>query len=336
MCEPGIFADLRRSPDFREGGLKCLAERTPATRTWLVKRLRASLSHDDPGLRFTSVTGLSDLGELRWGEELQLMCDPDFRIRQVGAFRLSKVFTRAATTALVTALGRADGRDGPTIAWALGHRRRRSAVPDLLQALKSHGEPTRQFAAEALGKIGDVRALRPVADELLRSPQGSALRRVYAVAVARLCERAFARSTPWRRLKGVVNGALRCLTSWAVVRRDPRLRAGAAWVAGWVGDSEALRQLAEMCKCETVAWVEAAANASINRIMRRDDFFGTWALAKTGILEELSDPTNTEERPYSSDDLIETILVMASLDLEGHDLHEWVERQKRHPNGGAP
>ena len=119
---------------------------------------------------------------------LDLLEDPSSDVRVEAVRSLARVQSPLAgerLTALLTDEGHMQIAD--QVAWALGELKHAAAVPALLRLLAvGEGERLRANAARALGKIGDVCAIAPIAARLREADESVHVRAACARALLRL------------------------------------------------------------------------------------------------------------------------------------------------------
>ena len=129
------------------------------------------------------------LGRLNDPSVIPILCQELGRLDEWSSPRIAAVlvaFGRAAIPHLLTTLDSSATLNGRI--WAaqvLGKLKARRAVPPLMNRLHDRSEQMRLSAANALGDIGDLRAVRPLVDIILRDPT-PAVRAQGASALGRL------------------------------------------------------------------------------------------------------------------------------------------------------
>ena len=201
--EPLITAMADKNTDVRKTSEKALVDIAgrigPAAKA-VIPALRAALGDNNPKVREASARALDKIGvdeEATRAALMERLKDSNAKVRNAAAVaiggelgniypdverlhtdcrwdavpRLVKI-GKAAVPALVVTLNY-QGRNSSSVrggaAEALGKIGDARAVEPLIQALKDKDDDVRRNAAEALGKIGDVRATEETIDWLVRS-----------------------------------------------------------------------------------------------------------------------------------------------------------------------
>jgi HEAT repeat protein len=146
-----------------------------------VPAARAAMGDDAPSVRATALGALQRLGILTGPDLRSALADPSPHVRRRGC-ELAAVHP---TVDLAGALADTDSSVVEMAAWALGERRDKSVVPQLVGLASpesGHSDPLcREAAVAALGAIGDPAGLPAVLAALEDKP---AVRRRAAVALA--------------------------------------------------------------------------------------------------------------------------------------------------------
>lgn len=147
---------------YRRNAARALAALAPAR---VVPEMAARLAAEsDRGVRQSLVRGLGRLGDDRALPVLVgSLHDRDMQVCQEAAYALARFNSPAAYEALLAALTRRHTREDWQIrrfaAQALGKLGDRRAVPALVAALRDESDLVRPTAAEALGELGDRQAV---------------------------------------------------------------------------------------------------------------------------------------------------------------------------------
>lgn len=159
LLDPGVNVLYRRT------SAKALAALAPAK---AVPEITARLELEtDRGVRQSLVQGLGRLGDDRaLPVLLQALQDRDLEVCHEAALALSRYNSPAAYEALLAALVRKENREDWQIrrfaAQALGKLADRRAVPALIASLRDESELVKPAVAEALGELGDPQAVIPL------------------------------------------------------------------------------------------------------------------------------------------------------------------------------
>ncbi|MEI6701141.1 MAG: HEAT repeat domain-containing protein [Actinomycetota bacterium] len=137
-------------------------------------------------IRVAVLGALHRLRALNVEQVLTAVQDVDPRVRKRGLELACVVTGRGVKTSLIegvrTCLSDPDPLVVDAACWALGERRARSSVPDLITCSSDHQDPRcREAAVAALGAIGDPLGLPAILDRLHDKP---AVRRRVVVALA--------------------------------------------------------------------------------------------------------------------------------------------------------
>ncbi len=147
---------------YRRTAAKALAAIAPAT---AVPEMASRLAAEpDRGVRQSMVRGLGRLGDDQALPVLiRALQDRDLQVCQEAALALSRFNSPAAFEALLAALTRKENREDWQIrrfaAHALGKLGDRRAVPALIASLRDGNDLVPPAAAEALGELGDQQAV---------------------------------------------------------------------------------------------------------------------------------------------------------------------------------
>jgi len=191
--------------------------------------------------KMRSPTALSRLSEV-------LKNDSDFGVRAQAAEALGNIRNRAATPALVKALGDENKNVKSSVIIALGYMRDRKAVDPLLSFLgKEKDAGLRISAINVLGVIGDERAL-PTFAKLLKD-SNSRIRTISAQALGRL------------RMSSAVKPLLASSTD---ENRNVRLYSIKA--LGEIGDKKAVKDIGKLLKTEKDGKVKIALAYTLGRL----------------------------------------------------------------------
>lgn len=131
-----------------------------------VPPLVAALKDSDDGVRQRAAEALGEIGDARAVEPLVVaLKDSDYRVCSAAARALVKIGP-PSVKALIAVLKYNDSYVRQQTVEALGEIGDARAVPPLLAALKDSDGGVRWVVAEALGKIGDARAVEPLVSAL--------------------------------------------------------------------------------------------------------------------------------------------------------------------------
>ena len=210
-----------------------------------VPRLIALLKDDNEEVRNFSSVMLGDIGSREAvGALVHSLSDPDVNVRHAAAEALGKIGDRAALLPLIELLKGEFWVQYAAIA-AFGAMRDYRAVPHLLELLDT--ELLTLPVVEALGKIGDPRALKPLAAIL---PEVDAiLVGIVTNSIVAICRELNESLSYKNRLVEYNSDRLKHLISESGVARIRNLLAGggdresveaAVTLLGWLGEAEAI------------------------------------------------------------------------------------------------
>ncbi len=130
-----------------------------------VSMVRSLLKDPEKQVRVQAALALIRMGEEHILQDLmKSLGHPDSNVVVGAALTLGRLEDERATCSLLNAFATDDPEVGAAVAWALGQCKSAFALPLLILAIQHHFVPAN--ACEALGKIGDVRALRVLLDAL--------------------------------------------------------------------------------------------------------------------------------------------------------------------------
>ncbi len=168
-----LFGALRQNTSFAWGDVHAAEIGRRA-----VPRLLSALGDKDPDVRAGAAVALGKIGDASAvGPIIPLLDDKDPAVRCRAAEALANFQDPRILPALVGALKRMEipemglicgcqadpeWESASRAAWALGELRDRAAVPSLIAALDKGDEFFQAHVAEALGRIGDPRAVEPL------------------------------------------------------------------------------------------------------------------------------------------------------------------------------
>jgi HEAT repeat protein len=150
---------------YRRASARALAALAPAR---AVPEMAARLADEpDRGVRQSLARGLGRLGDDRALPVLiQSLQDRDLEVCHEAALALSRFNSPAAYEALLAALARKENREDWQVrrfaAQALGKLGDRRAVPALIARLRDESDLVKPAVAEALGELGDPQAITPL------------------------------------------------------------------------------------------------------------------------------------------------------------------------------
>jgi HEAT repeat protein len=150
---------------YRRASARALAALAPAR---VVTEMAARLADEpDRGVRQSLARGLGRLGDDRALPVLiQSLQDRDLEVCHEAALALSRFNSPAAYEALLAALARKENREDWQVrrfaAQALGKLGDRRAVPALIARLRDESDLVKPAVAEALGELGDPQAITPL------------------------------------------------------------------------------------------------------------------------------------------------------------------------------
>ena len=172
-------------------------------------------------------------------------------IRTLGRFHDPRIAGRLA--AIMTK--HADSEARQAAAFALGELRDARAVEPLLVLLTAQIPGNRALAAQLLGMIGDARAVEPLLADLQRRDEidvvwDRAITSLGQIGDARAANGLIAvLATPTRAREEAIDALVALgqpavpALSTALADTNPKIRSGAAWVLGRIGDNRALEPL---------------------------------------------------------------------------------------------
>jgi HEAT repeat protein len=132
--------------------------------------LKDNLQHQDARVRANAIDGLARLGDPQATTILErFLRDPNDRVRVNAAIGLWKLGNAEVVSQLVDMTRDSSKWMKASAAFALGEIRAFHAVPDLVELLATSEDVVYRNAFEALVKIGDPRALRPLMRERHRN-----------------------------------------------------------------------------------------------------------------------------------------------------------------------
>lgn len=132
--------------------------------------IRCLSSHDNAGTRNSAIEGLIHIGPRSVDALLAALDSPDADVRKFIVDILGDIRDRRAGPALIAKLDDLDENIRVSAAEALGKLREPAAVDALIACLSRYDQGWLDYAAaEALGEIGDERALGPLLSALGRS-----------------------------------------------------------------------------------------------------------------------------------------------------------------------
>lgn len=118
----------------------------------------------DEDVRYRVVVALGEIKDIRAIDPLvKTLTDPNLKVATNAIYSISS-FDEDAVTKLTIALGNSKGQPRARIVKALALIRSKSAVEPLLETLRDRDETVVRNAIEALGAIGDFRAVNPLID----------------------------------------------------------------------------------------------------------------------------------------------------------------------------
>jgi HEAT repeat protein len=130
-----------------------------------VSAMRSLLKDPDKSVRIQAALSLIRMGEDHMLQDLmKSLFHPDRRVVMGAALALGRLEDDRASPSLLNAFITDDPEIGALVAWALGQCKNACALPLLILAIQHHFVPAN--ACEALGKIGDVRALNILLEAL--------------------------------------------------------------------------------------------------------------------------------------------------------------------------
>jgi HEAT repeat protein len=194
---------------------------------------------------------LGEIGDARAVEALSTACYTLRRSRAAAeaARAITMIRGPGAVKALIAALGHADGQVRVSAAEALGEIGDRRAVRPLIRALKDEYYSTvRSEAAEALAKIGDTRAIEPLMAALEQRKvlvrfEGRERVAGFAEESGEDVSARIAAAEALGTVRAVQAVDLLCK---ALHHRDPTLCASAARALGEIGDARAVEPLMDV------------------------------------------------------------------------------------------
>jgi HEAT repeat protein len=147
---------------------------------------RQGIADPHPAVRTAAIGALARTGALRLADVIAGLVDPSPAVRRRACQEAARISGRGTRSVLPAALRRALEDPDPLVVesacWALGERRARCALGDLVSIAGSHPDTRcREAAVASLGTIGDPAGLPGVLGALGDKPT---VRRRAAVALA--------------------------------------------------------------------------------------------------------------------------------------------------------